>query len=117
MDGKFCYEVVLTVQTARFNQPVDDRIFTLTGMGMPEGTPVIDSSRPSQGPEMWDGSNIVPLRVHDSAGDLDAEGRNGEKPFRNLTSSVAVVLVALLALFVRRRQRRPGTRHRKTAAV
>lgn len=117
VDGEFYYEVVLTVQKARFNQPVDEKVFTLAGMDIPEGTRVIGLSRPGQGPEMWDGSNIVPLRMHDPPGDLDADRPSGRKPFRRLTSSVALLLVALLALFVRRRQRRAGTRRRKSDPV
>ena len=117
VDGKFYYEVVLTVQKARFNQPVDEAVFTLAGMDIPEGTRVIGLSGLGQGPEMWDGSSIVPLRMHDPPGDLDGERPSGRNPFRRPTSSIALLLVALLALLVRRRKRRARTRRRKTAPV
>ncbi len=105
LDGKFYYEVVVTVHAARFNQPVDDKVFTLEGMDIPRGTPVFNLSSRWQGHEMWDGSKIVPVRMHDPAGDLDAEGSEGGVPWRGLTSAVALGLAALLAFFVRWRQR------------
>ena len=105
INEEWYYEVVLTVQQARFNQPVDEEVFTLTGMDIPEGTPVVDLPGPCKVRTIWDGRNIVPVRVGSPLPDLDAEGPEGEVPWRLLMSPVALALVALLAFFVRWRPR------------
>jgi hypothetical protein len=112
VDGKRYYGVVLTVVKASFNQPVDEQVFTLAGMDIPRGTPIFDLPGPRECPLIWDGRRVVPASVSSPSPDLDAEGPAGRVPWRLLASPVALALAAVLALFVRRRQRfakpRPG---------
>ena len=58
-DEKLVYRNVVTVSDATFNQPVDPKVFTLTGMGIPAGTPIVYKNGPPHPATMWNGKEVV----------------------------------------------------------
>lgn len=61
------FEEVTTVSEAVFNAGVDRTAFSLAGMQIDSGTRVREIPRRSKGPVMWDGKDIVPVRMQSTA--------------------------------------------------
>lgn len=90
-----------TVERAEFNQPIDDKVFTLAGMQLPAGRTVDrDSSLMT-----WTGTTLVPQTVSfGTAGNYDTTVR--PRRWLLLVNAVVLVLIACAILFVRFRRSR-----------
>jgi outer membrane lipoprotein-sorting protein len=92
----------LTVQDARFGQPIDAATFTLQGMKVPLGVPVVDL-RIKERLGYWNGSGVS-TSVEDAGSKAISDARGGWR-YVAFGANVLVILFAVLMLWLRSSRR------------
>ncbi len=108
-DGKHVSHETIKVESAEFNQQVDEREFTVDGLNLPVGTPVI--SVPAKGTtQIWNGEKLVSAI---KSGSSLKPAVSIDEPHSGITirrfvmaTSLAVLSVACIGLFLRSRAKK-----------